>query len=372
VGVFVTAGLMLATALYFSLVDPFLAPSSASSRRSSVGILLRDAYASAGAPHTPLRTPSVRPAPSSAPPPHAPPAPRAELPVSSLHKLPHLASAPTQRHPRTPPPQRHPRPRPRPRPHPHAHPLCTPRRILRLTVLGRSPRRGTPLSRRACCERVDGAGAVYKADRGLVLGALVLGVRLLPDLRPTRCCAGGPRGVGAREDYLRKLGFANYSANQSVSQSVGRSVSMPSKYLLTYASWGTSPRVPCLHPGPPVATRWRAGASATTNSGPTARRHAAQGANEDERIAPLQQLVVQREVHGLRAQRGGDHRSGQLCVLRQPNTGGCAPAGQGRGGGEAGALHRNGRHGLSGGRRPARPADLHRRRQEVHPRPACP
>ena len=91
-------------------------------------------------------------------------------------------------------------------------PLCTPRRILRLTVLGRSPRLGAPLSPRACCEWVDGAGADYKEHRGLVLGGLGLGVRLLPDLRPTRCCAGGV-GVGAREAHLSE-NVANYSVNQ--------------------------------------------------------------------------------------------------------------------------------------------------------------
>ena len=91
-------------------------------------------------------------------------------------------------------------------------PLCTPRRILRLTVLGRSPRLGALLSPRACCEWVDGAGADYKEHRGLVLGGLGLGVRLLPDLRPTRCCAGGV-GVGAREAHLSE-NVANYSVNQ--------------------------------------------------------------------------------------------------------------------------------------------------------------
>ena len=43
-GVFVTAALMLGTALYFTLVDPYLRAGS------SVGVLLRDTYAATGAP----------------------------------------------------------------------------------------------------------------------------------------------------------------------------------------------------------------------------------------------------------------------------------------------------------------------------------
>ena len=102
-------------------------------------------------------------------------------------------------------------------------------------------------------------------------------------------------------------------------------------------------------------------------------RYAAEkAADEDERLSPLRQPFVQREVPRLRAPRGGARRFGQLRALRQPHPGRRAPANQGRGSGETGALHRAGRHGLPGGRRPARAADLHRRRQEVHPPPASP
>ena len=116
-------------------------------------------------------------------------------------------------------------------------------------------------------------------------------------------------------------------------------------------------------------------APATDGPPPTAAADfaaAAKGANEGERVAPLRQPVVQREVRRLRAPRGGDRCSGQLRALRQPHPGCRAPAYQGRDGGEAGALHRAGWHGLPGSRRPARAADLHRRRQEVHPPPAGP
>ena len=177
----------------------------------------------------------------------------------------------------------------------------------------------------------------------------------------------GRRGWGEGGPPLRKRcqllsKSVNQSISQSISQSVSQSVSMTS-YLLQPKSRSVFCTLQFARSG---------AARRVARAGRRTRRHAAQGANEDERIAPLQQLVVQREVHGLRAQRGGDHRSGQLCAHRQRDTAGCARAGQGRGGGEAGALHRDGRRGLSGGRRPARAADLHRRRQEVHPRPARP